>query len=439
LQIFAILFGASACTVRGNPLNRAALSAFFLLAPFALAQTISTTVNSNQGPWQQSLNPSLDYGFGDNAPPDIISTSSGIPFTAGGTVTVAYVSGQVNVFPEGGYPATDANGYSGNATNQQVIATYGNYPSFYMSSTYYPVYASELVGTFAHNGAIVGHPFPIGDGPATFVIPEGANQLLLGVDDNDYSDNVGSWNLSITYAPLLVSSVVNGASFQSGIVPGSWATLQGVNLSAVTDTWDNFIVNGKLPTTVDGVSVTVAGTPAYVYYIDPGQINFIVPSVAAGPQQVVVTNSFGTSKATTATIGSYGPAFFSWPNSQVVATRQDFSYAVKNGTFPGTATVPAAPGDTIILWGTGFGPTAPSVPQGLETPSDQTYSTSALPTVTINTVSAKVFGAALAPGFAGLYQVALQVPTLLGNGDWQVVATIGGVASPSGMVLTVQK
>jgi uncharacterized protein (TIGR03437 family) len=101
--------------------------------------------------------------------------------------------------------------------------------------------------------------------------------------------------------------------------------------------------------------------------------------------------------------------------------------------------VPAKPGDVIILWGTGFGPTTPAAPVGEETPSGTTYSTSTLPTVEIDNVSAKVYGAALAPGFAGLYQVAIQVPATLGNGNWPIVATIGGVSSPSGAVLTVQQ
>jgi uncharacterized protein (TIGR03437 family) len=235
------------------------------------------------------------------------------------------------------------------------------------------------------------------------------------------------------------SKVVNGASFQPGIVPGSWATIQGSGLSSMTDTWDKFIVNGKLPTTVDGVSVTVGGTAAYVYYISPGQINFIVPEVPAGSQQVIVKNSLGTSAASTVTVSEHGPAFFPWPNNQVVATRQDFSFAAKAGTFAGTTTVPAKPGDTIILWGTGFGPTTPAAPAGEVTPSDTTYSTSTLPTVTIDNVSATVYGAALAPGFAGLYQVAIQVPATLSDGDWPIVASIGGVSSPSGMVLTVQQ
>jgi uncharacterized protein (TIGR03437 family) len=62
-----------------------------------------------------------------------------------------------------------------------------------------------------------------------------------------------------------------------------------------------------------------------------------------------------------------------------------------------------------------------------------------LPTITIDNVPATVYGAALAPGFAGLVQVAIQVPDTLGNGDWPVVAKIGGVQSASGLVLSVQK
>ena len=134
----------------------------------------------------------------------------------------------------------------------------------------------------------------------------------------------------------------------------------------------------------------------------------------------------------------YGPAFFPWPNNQPVATRQDFSFAVRNDSFPGVTTVPARPGDVIILWGTGFGPTSPAAPAGTQVPGDQTYSTSTLPTVTINNVPATVFGAALAPGFAGLYQVAIQIPASLPDGNWPVIATIGGVSSPPGVLLAVQ-
>jgi uncharacterized protein (TIGR03437 family) len=135
----------------------------------------------------------------------------------------------------------------------------------------------------------------------------------------------------------------------------------------------------------------------------------------------------------------YGPAFFEWPNGQPVATRQDFSWAVKNGTFSGTTTTPAKPGDVIILWGTGFGPTNPVAPFGTPVPSDKTYSTTTLPDVTINNIPATVYGAALAPGFGGLYQIAIQVPTSIADGDWPIQASIAGVQSPNATILSVHQ
>ena len=240
-------------------------------------------------------------------------------------------------------------------------------------------------------------------------------------------------------APTIsADGIVNGASFGDGIVSGSWASVEGSNLAAVTDTWDKFIVNGALPTTIDGVSVTVGFAPAYVEYVSPTQINFIVPpNLPPGPQPVVVRNLNGSSNSVNTTVVSFGPAFFGWPNNQVIATRQDFSYAASSGTFPTLSTTPAKQGDVIILWGTGFGPTIPAAPPGIEVPSTVTYRTSTLPAVTIGNVPATVYGAALAPGFAGLYQVAVQVPTSLANGVWPVQATIGGVSSPTTLVLAV--
>jgi uncharacterized protein (TIGR03437 family) len=144
-------------------------------------------------------------------------------------------------------------------------------------------------------------------------------------------------------------------------------------------------------------------------------------------------------------VGQYDPAFFLFSNStQVIATRQDYTYAAKNGTIAGLATVPAKPGDVLILWGAGFGVTSPTTLPGVVTPSDKTYSTSTPVTVTINNIPATVYGTALTPGDAGSYQVAIQVPTTLGNGDWPIVATIGSAtffnvtSSPSGAILTVQ-
>jgi uncharacterized protein (TIGR03437 family) len=235
----------------------------------------------------------------------------------------------------------------------------------------------------------------------------------------------------------VITAVVSGASFLPGIVPDSWITIGGTNLASAADLWT--VVNGQLPTQVDGVSVLVGGQPAYVEYISSGQINVVAPNIGAGPMQVTVTNGIGTSPAFSSTSATYGPAFFLWANQYAVATYQDYSYAVKNGAIGGGATVPAKPGDILILWGTGFGPTSPSVPPGEEVPTGATYLTSDSVTVTIGAIPATVYGTALTSGFAGLYQVAIQVPLSVPNGDQPIVATIGGVSSPSSTLITIQQ
>jgi uncharacterized protein (TIGR03437 family) len=234
-----------------------------------------------------------------------------------------------------------------------------------------------------------------------------------------------------------IASVVNAAGFQPGIVANSWVTIQGTNLASQTNDWSHSIVNGALPTSLDGVSVSMGGKPAYVYYISPGQLNVLAPNVPAGPLTVTVTTPGGASASFAATASLYGPAFFLWPGSQTVATRQDYTYAVKAGTFAGATTVAAKPGEVLILWGTGFGPTFPAAPVGVSVPASGGYSTASAPTVTINNTQATVYGAALAPGSAGLYQIAIQVPTSLADGDWPIQTSIGGVSSPTGIVLSV--
>jgi uncharacterized protein (TIGR03437 family) len=245
-------------------------------------------------------------------------------------------------------------------------------------------------------------------------------------------------------AKPVITDVQNGASFApgSGYVAGSFATITGTNLASTTDTWNNSIVNGQLPTSLDGVTVTFYGSPAYIEYISPTQINIVAPADAGSSSDIAVNNN-GAVGGFTAGGAQYDPAFFPWPNNQVVATHQDYSYAVAPGTFPTLATVAAKPGEVIILWGTGFGATTPATLPGNVTPSDQEYATSTPVTVTINGVPATVYGAALAPGFVGEYQVAIQVPASMPNGSWPVIATltgpfgIGSASSTTGVVLAV--
>src|ERR1035441_8859924 len=81
--------------------------------------------------------------------------------------------------------------------------------------------------------------------------------------------------------PAVITSVLNGASYQAGIEAGSWVMIQGTNLANTYPgrTWrGDEVVNGNLPTALDGVSVTIDGQPAFVYYISATQINVQAPS-----------------------------------------------------------------------------------------------------------------------------------------------------------------
>jgi uncharacterized protein (TIGR03437 family) len=240
-------------------------------------------------------------------------------------------------------------------------------------------------------------------------------------------------------APLgpAITAIVSGASFAPGVVPGSWITILGSDLAPATDFWT--IVNGQLPTQVGGVSVSVNGQPGYVEFVSPGQINLVAPDTGAGNLQVTVTNGSATSQAFSVTSTIDGPAFFLWASKYAVATYTDYSYAVKDGAIPGLATVPAKRGDVLILWGTGFGPTTPAAPVGGVVPANgTTYSTTDKVTVTVGGVPATVYGAALASGFAALYQVAIQVPASVASGDQFIVAQVGGVSSPATTLINIQ-
>ena len=261
---------------------------------------------------------------------------------------------------------------------------------------------------------------------------------------NESGDHIYTKSYTLTAAvsvpkpTISQAGVVNGASYRPGIAAGSWISIQGVNLANTARTWNSSeIVNGVLPTTLDGVSVTVNGKPAFLEYISATQINAQAPSDAGlGAASVVVTVNGVASASVTTQITVSSPAFFLWGGKYAVATRQDYSYIGPTSLFAG-ATTPAKPGDVVILWGTGFGATNPAVPAGMQV-SDAAYLANA-PMVTVGGVTAQVVGAALAPGAAGLYQIAIILPDSLPDGDQEIVAIADGYISPSGVYITVQK
>ena len=116
-------------------------------------------------------------------------------------------------------------------------------------------------------------------------------------------------------------------------------------------------MNNQLPTALDGVSVTIGGKKAFVYYISPTQIDVLTPpDLGTGTMQVVVQNGSMTCVPFAAQAQALSPSFFVINGGPyIVATHADYTVVGPPAIIPGTT--PAAPGETIVLYANGFGAT----------------------------------------------------------------------------------
>jgi uncharacterized protein (TIGR03437 family) len=234
-----------------------------------------------------------------------------------------------------------------------------------------------------------------------------------------------------------VTSVVNGASLAPGISATSWITIRGANLAATTRKWTaSDFSGGKLPAQLDGVAVTVNGVPAYVAYISPDQLNVLAPDDPGAGQVVVqVTSAAGASNAFQATKNDMAPAFFQSAPQYPAAVHADGSLVAPAGSIAGVNSTPAIPGETIQLFGTGFGPTTPSAPSG------ELFSQAML---LASPVKVTIAGQSAAVAYAGmtglgLIQLNVTIPVDLPSGDATIRASIGDVSTQAGLFVTVGK
>jgi len=230
-----------------------------------------------------------------------------------------------------------------------------------------------------------------------------------------------------------VNSVLNAASFQPSIASGGYVAIFGSDLASSTRTWTATDFSGNnLPTSLDGVSVTINGEPAYVEYISPTQINAIAPDDdTIGQVPVQVTTPQGAGYAGTVLKQKLSPAFFAYQLGTV-----NYAAAVHaDGTLVGPmgpSSRPAVPNEVIEVYGTGFGPTHPP------SPTAQTLSQPAalsLPaTATIGGVSAPVQWAGLVS--SGLYRLDVQVPSVASGGQ-PIQTDVGGFQSAAGVFVSI--
>ncbi len=201
-------------------------------------------------------------------------------------------------------------------------------------------------------------------------------------------------------APITATglTIVNAATLQTGpIAPGEIVTMKGATFDATHTT------------------VTFDGAPATVFYASTSQLNVLAPPTLqpGNDTTVAISGSSGVLGTMSASVAAAVPGIFAVANGtgQAMILNQD-------GTFNSTDN-PAARGDVIALFATGDG--------GLE------------PKLLIAGYTCELVYAALSPGFPGLLQLNARVPSgFLPPGTQQIVLSVGGISSPSGVTVSLR-
>lgn len=247
-------------------------------------------------------------------------------------------------------------------------------------------------------------------------------------------------------SPLLLSKggVISAGGFGgfSTTAPGSWIEIYGTGLGPDTRSWAGLDFKGvTAPSSLDSTSVTIGGKQAFIDYISPTQINAQVPDVSPGPQQIVVTSPSGTSLPYTITVNPVEPGLLA-PSSFLISGNQyavalfpdGLTYALP----PGAIAVPSRrskPGDTITLYGIGFGSVTPSIPAGQIVGQSNSLTNSIQ--VSIGGAPATVAYSALAPSYIGLYQLNIVVPNVPANDLTPLTFSLGGIPGTQTLYLPI--
>jgi uncharacterized protein (TIGR03437 family) len=210
--------------------------------------------------------------------------------------------------------------------------------------------------------------------------------------------------------------VLNAASFAPAgypLSPGGFVALGGTGLAT-----QNAIASGlPFQDTLGGVSMTVNGIPAPIYSVTAGSspvINAVVPfAVTGSTATIVVTVGTTKSNAVVVPLAATAPGIFSVPPNGISGGAMRHL----DGTLV-SATAPAARDEFISVYLTGLGTTSPPVPDGAAAPGSPPLANITGPVNVyvggIQTAAPQYAG--LAPGFAGLYQLNIQIPDAVDSG-----------------------
>lgn len=257
--------------------------------------------------------------------------------------------------------------------------------------------------------------------------------------------------------PPVITSIDSASAYggYAYFASGSWLEIKGTNLADLSDPrltaaanpgqWTSAdFTRSNAPTALDGVSVSINGKAAYVWYLSTGQLNVQAPEdTATGNVAITVANCKAASSPTMFARRALAPGFLAPSNYAAGGTKymvatfaSDGAYVLNTSTGAafGLNSRPAKPGDLIVAYGIGFGNVAPSILPGVIVGASNALVDPII--VSFGPTPATLSYSGLAGSFVGLYQFYITVPNVA-NGDYQIKVTQNGSTVPQTMYLTV--
>jgi uncharacterized protein (TIGR03437 family) len=281
-----------------------------------------------------------------------------------------------------------------------------------------------------------------------FANPSCAGVATCGVGQVGLTPNAtitGPVNGSFDPTPMITPSGVITASDFGGfqaMAPATWIEIFGINLATTLgQIWGGTDFKGdNAPTAVGGTTVTIGGKPAFLDYVSPGQVNVQAPGgLAAGPLPLVLTTAGGSSLPYMVNVNSVqpgllSPASFRINGNRYVVAQLGAAYVLPSPV-AGVLTLKAKPGDTVTLYGVGFGTVTPDNPAGVIT--RQVDALTSTFKISFAGVPATVAYAGLTSGFVGLYQFNVVIPSVAASDAVPLTFTVNGTAGSQALVIPI--
>ncbi len=277
-----------------------------------------------------------------------------------------------------------------------------------------------------------------------------ANNSSTNAGDFIYTSNtkLAADGTCLVTAKPTIRGIADAASGRPNFAMNGIFTIAGTGYNMASQTREASsldFVNGNFPTELGCLAVEVAGQRVPVLFASAGQINAQMPAGAA-PGNAMVTVILNPGRANESksdpspvTVLANAPSLFTFNGTSIAARHPDFSIAADPAVVPGARAV--RPGDVVLIYGTGFGPTTPvyqagEIP-GAVAPTRETVTVTVAGTTL---AAADVLYAGVSPGsISGLYQVNIRIPAATADGNIPVVVRIGGQSTQATATIPVRR